>query len=145
MKDSFMDIFMKWRKRKTKEPEKEFFLCCDFGYDITSPIPSVEPVHKNFHCVVPAVVGTTVKLFPKERFEVAEFVSGITDEDGRTIGLKCRIKPDPKIIRYFKLPEDPGWETDLICDKAVFVENSKYENGKNTHNYYRLILTENPE
>ena len=46
--------------------EKEYELCCDFGYDITSPIPSAEPVHKNSHCVVPAVVGTTVELFPGE-------------------------------------------------------------------------------
>ena len=102
----------------------------------------MEPVHKNSHCVVPAVVGTGVKLFPEERHEVAEFVSGIADEDGRTIGLKYRIKTDPEITGFFGIPEDPGWEVDLICEKAVFVENSKYENGKNTHNYRRLLLTE---
>ena len=142
MKNPFMGCFMKRRKGKTEESEKEYLLSCDFGYDITSPIPSVEPVHKNSHCIVPAVVGTVVKLFPEERLEVAEFVSGITDEAGRTIGMKCRIKTDPKIIRFFGIPEDPAWEADLICDKAVFVEDSKYENGKNTHTYRRLLLTE---
>ena len=154
MKNPFRRFFTKARegkqdqagktdcKGKTKEAEKEFLLSCDFGYDITSPIPSVEPVHKNFHCVIPAVVGTVVKPFPEEGYEVVEFVSGITDEDGRTIGLKCRLRQDPRIIRYFNIPDDPMWETDLICDKAVLLENNKYENGKNTHTYRRLLLTE---
>ena len=66
--------------------KEQMFLCCDFGYDVTSPIPSAEPGHKNFHTVVPAVVGTTVKLFPNERLEVAEFVSDITNENGQTVG-----------------------------------------------------------
>ena len=137
----FIDFFMKHRKRKTKE----YLLCCDFGYDITSPMPSAEPVHKNSHCVIPAVVGTAVKLFPNERFEVAEFVSSITDEDGQTIGLKCKIKIAPKITRLFDIPEELAWEVDLICEKVVFVEDSKYENGKNTHTYHRLLLTEKQE
>lgn len=145
MKNPFSHFFMKHRKGKTEESEKEYFLCCDFGYDITSPIPSVEPVHENSHCIVPAVVGTEVKLFPGERHEVAEFVSEIMDEEGRTIGLKCRIKTDPKILRFFGISEDSAWETDLICEKAVFVEDSKYENGKNTHTYRRLLLTEKKE
>ncbi len=38
-------------------------------------------------------------------------------------------------------PEDPRWEVDLVCGKAVFAENSSYENGKNTHAYRRLLLT----
>ena len=142
MKNPFTGCFMKRRKGKTEESEKEYLLSCDFGYDITSPIPSVEPVHKSFHSIAPAVVGTVVKLFPEERLEVAEFISGITDEDGRTIGIKCRIKTDPKITMYFGIPEDPAWEVDLVCEKAVFVEFNKYENGKNTHNYRRLLLTE---
>ena len=132
---------MKHRKGKTEEAKK-YFLCCDFGYDITSPIPSVEPVHENSHCIVPAVVGTLVKLFPGERYEVAEFVSEISDDEGRTIGLRCRIKPDPEIIRFFGISEAPAWEIDLICEKVVFVEDSKYENGKNTHTYRRFLLTE---
>ena len=142
MKNPFSHFFMNHRKGKTEESEKEYFLCCDFGYDITSPIPSVEPVHENSHCIVPAVVGTLVKLFPGERHEVAEFVSEIVDEEGRTIGLKCRIKTDPKILRYFGISEDSAWDIDLICEKVVFVEDSKYENGKNTHTYRRLLLTE---
>ena len=142
MKNPFKRVFIKHRKEKTEESEKEYLLSCDFGYDITSPIPSVEPVHKNSHCDVPAVVGTMMKLFPGEGYEVAEFVSEIGDEDGRTIGLKCRIKPDPKIIEFFGITEDPAWEMDLILDKAVFVEDNKYENGKNTHTYRRLLLTE---
>ena len=36
----------------------KYSLSCDFGYDVTSPIPSVEPVHSNSHCLVPAVIGT---------------------------------------------------------------------------------------
>lgn len=145
MKNPFKGFFMKRRKGKTAGSEKEYLLCCDFGYDITSPIPSVEPVHKNSHCVVPAVVGTVVKLFPKERVEVAEFVSGITDEDGQTIGLKCRIRTDPEITGFFGIPEDPAWEVDLICEKVVFADYNRYENGKNTHNYRRLLLTEKLE
>ena len=141
MTNPFRHFFMKHRKGKTEEAKK-YFLCCDFGYDITSTIPSVEPVHKKSHCIVSAVVGTLVKMFPGERYEVAEFVSEIVDEEGRTIGLKCRIKPDPKIIRFFGISEDPAWEIDLICEKVVFVEDSKYENGKNTHTYRRLLLTE---
>ena len=142
MKNPFSHFFMKHRKGEKVESEKKYFLCCDFGYDITSPIPSVEPVHENSHSIVPAVVGTVVKLFPGERHEVAEFVSEIVNEEGRTIGLKCRIKPDPKITRFFGVSGDPAWEIDLICEKVVFVEDSKYENGKNTHTYRRLLLTE---
>ena len=142
MKKLFGGLFNKDRKKKKEEAEKEYFLCCDFGYDITSPIPSVEPIHKNSHNVVPAVVGTTVKLFPgdPERFEFADFISFIEDENGQVTGMKCRIKPDPKIIEFFGAPEDTGWEVDLICGKAVFAEDSNYENGKNTHTYRRLLL-----
>lgn len=125
--------------------QKEYYLSCDFGYDITSPIPSVEPVHNNSHCVVPAIAGTTVKLFPKERTEIAEFGSYIMDENQRIIGLKCRIKQDPKISEFFGIPEDPGWEVDLICGKDVFIDNNKYENGKNTHTYYRFLLLDTDE
>ena len=122
MTNPFRHFFMKHRKGKTEEAKK-YFLCCDFGYDITSPIPSVEPVHKNSHCTLPAVVGTVVKLFPGERYEVAEFVSEISDDEGRTIGLRCRIKPDPEIIRFFGISEAPAWEIDLICEKVVWVIN----------------------
>ena len=42
-----------------EETKKEYELSCDFGYDITSPVPSVEPrsedplfrSHQNCHCV----------------------------------------------------------------------------------------------
>ena len=122
--------------------EKEFVLCCDFGYDVTSPIPSAEPVHRNAHCLVPAVVGTTVELFPgePERFEFVEFVSFLTDENDRTVGDKCRIKPDPKILQFFGAMDDLVWEADLILGKEVWAEDSSYENGKNTHTYRRLLL-----
>ena len=62
MKNPFRRFIHKDKKEKVEE--KAYYLCCDFGYDITSPIPSIEPLHKNSHCCVPAVVGTTVKLFP---------------------------------------------------------------------------------
>ena len=90
MKNPFGRLFRRGKEEKEEREETEFTLCCDFGYDITSPIPSVEPVHKNSHCVVPAVVGTTVKLFPgdRERYEFAEFVSFLTDENGRITGIK---------------------------------------------------------
>ena len=142
MKNPFGRLFRRAEDEKEKQAEDEYTLCCDFGYDITSPIPSVEPVHKNSHCVVPAVVGSTVKLFPgdRERYEFAEFVSFLTDENGRITGIKCRIKPDPKIAKLLGWPEDAGWEADLICGKAVFAEDSSYENGKNTHTYRRLLL-----
>ncbi|MBQ3404502.1 MAG: hypothetical protein IJG63_03680 [Oscillospiraceae bacterium] len=83
-----------------------------------------------------------MKLFPgdRERYEFAEFVSFIMDENRRITGIKCRIKADPKIIRFFGCPENTGWEVDLICGKEVFVEDSNYENGKNTHTYRRLLL-----
>ncbi len=122
----------------------EYDLCCDFGYDITSPIPAVEPVHKNFHCLVPAVAGTTVELFPgvSERYEYAEFVSCLTDENSRNIGMKCRIMPSPKLMKFFGGLESMVWEVDLFCGKEVFTEDSRYDNGKNTHTYRRLLLQE---
>jgi len=122
--------------------EQKYYLSCDFGYDITSPIPSQEPVHNNSHCEVPAVVGTMVKLFPRERDEIAEFVSNILDEHQQIIGIKCIIKLDSRIVDIFGLPDDPGWEFDLICGKVVFVDDNRYENGKNTHTYRRLLLIE---
>ena len=142
MRNPFSRLLFKGKKEKRAEREKEYYLCCDFGYDITSPIPSVVPVHKNSHCIVPAVVGTTVKLFPgdRERYEFAEFVSFIIDENKQIIGIKCRIKPDPKIVKFLGCPDNPWWEVDLICGKEVFVEDSNYENGKNTHTYRRLLL-----
>ncbi len=145
MKNPFKSIYKKNQKEKTEESKKEYCLSCDFGYDITSPIPSVESVHNNSHCVVPAVAGTTVKLFPKERTEIAEFGSHILDENQRSIGLKCRIKQDPKISEFFGIPEDPGWEVDLICGKVKFIDLNKYENGKNTHTYYRFLLQDKDE
>ena len=142
MKNPFGSLLYRDRKGKKEEAEIEYCLCCDFGYDITSPIPSVVPVHKNSHNVVPAVVGTTVKLFPgdPERFEFVDFISLIEDGNGQVTGMKCRIKPDPKIIEFFGGQEDMGWEVDLICGKVFFAEDSKYENGKNTHTYRRLLL-----
>ena len=129
----------------SKKRQKEYFLSCDFGYDITSPIPSVEPVHNKSHCVVPAVAGTEVKLFPKDRGEIAEFVAPVTDENRRIIGMKCRIKQDPKLFTFLGIPEDPGWEVDLICGKDKLVEFNQYENGKNTHTYYRFLLQDKDE
>ncbi|MBR2834216.1 MAG: hypothetical protein IKE43_00675 [Coriobacteriales bacterium] len=125
-----------------EETEKEYELCCDFGYDITSPIPSVEPLHKNFHCLVPAVVGTTVELFPgePERYEFAEFVSFLMDENRRITGIKCRIKVNPRIIQFFDGLEDLEWDVDLFCGKEVLLEDNSYENGKNIHIYRRLLL-----
>ena len=133
-------MFHKYKKEKAEE--KEYYLCCDFGYDITSPIPSVEPLHKNSHCLVPAVVGTTVELFPgdPERFEFAEFVSYILDENSQINGIKCRIRPDTKIIRLYANPENLVWEVNLICGKEIFVEDNNYVNGKNTHTYRRMLL-----
>ena len=140
MKNPFRRFIHKDKKEKVEE--KAYYLCCDFGYDITSPIPSIEPLHKNSHCCVPAVVGTTVKLFPgdSERFEFAEFVSYIMDENGRAQGIKCRIRPDTKIIELLGDPENLVWEVDLICGKEIFAEDNNYENGKNTHTYRRLLL-----
>ena len=126
-------------------PEKKYYLSCDFGYDITSPIPSVEPIHQNSHCLVPAAAGTAVKLFPNERDEIAEFVSWIRDENKQIIGVKCRIRTDPEILRFFGIPDDPGWEADLICGKKIFTEESRYENGKNTHTYRSLLLLDKEE
>ena len=142
MKNVFSSFFRKDEKEKVNKEEKEYCLCCDFGYDITSPIPSIEPLHKNSHCLVPAVVGTTVKLFPgdSERFEYADFVSFITDENGQINGIKCRIRPDNKIIEFLGDPENLIWEIDLVCGKEVYVEDNNYENGKNTHTYRRLLL-----
>ena len=142
MKNVFGNFFKKVKKEKVSKGEKEYYLCCDFGYDITSPIPSIEPVHKNSHCLVPAVVGTTAKLFPgdPERFEYAEFVSFITDKTGQINGIKCRIRPDTKIAGLFGDPEDLLWEVDLICGKEVFAEDNNYENGKNIRTYRRLLL-----
>ena len=130
------------RSVRKKQMEKEYYLCCDFGYDITSPIPSVEPLHKNSYCCVPAVVGTTVKLFPgeSERYEFADFVSYIMDENRQVHGIKCRIRPDTKIIELLGAPENLVWEVDLICGKEVFAEDNNYENGKNTHTYRKLLL-----
>ena len=140
MKNPFRRFIHKDKKEKVEE--KAYYLCCDFGYDITSPIPSIEPLHKNSHCCVPAVVGTTVKLFPgdSERFEFAEFVSYIMDENGHAQGIKCRIRPDTKIIELLGDPENLVWEVNLICGKEVFVEDNNYENGKNTHTYRKLLL-----
>ena len=140
MKNPFRRFIHKDKKEKVEE--KAYYLCCDFGYDITSPIPSIEPLHKNSHCCVPAVVGTTVKLFPgdSERFEFAEFVSYIMDENGHAQGIKCRIRPDTKIIELLGNPESLVWEVDLICGKEVFAEDINYENGKNTHTYRKLLL-----
>ena len=142
MKNWINSFINKFKKEKQKEETKEYYLCCDFGYDITSPIPSVEPLHKNSHCLVAAVVGTTVELFPgdPERFEFVEFVSFIIDENRQINGIKCRIRPDTKILRFLGDPEDLEWEVDLICGKEVFAEYSNYENGKNTHTYRRLLL-----
>ncbi len=122
--------------------EEAYELCCDFGYDVTSPIPSAEPVHRNFHSVVPAVVGTTAELFPgvPERYEYAEFVSFLKDDDGQSTGMKCRIKPSPRIIRLLGGGDGPIWEVDLLFGKAVFVDFNDYKNGKNTHTYRRLLL-----
>ena len=140
MKNLFRRFIHKDKKEKVEE--KAYYLCCDFGYDITSPIPSIEPLHKNSHCCVPAVVGTTVKLFPgdSERFEFAEFVSYIMDENGRAQGIKCKIRPDTKIIELLGDPENLVWEVDLICGKEMFAEDNNYENGKNTHTYRKLLL-----
>ena len=124
------------------EQEKEYLLQCDFGSDVTSPIPSVEPVHENASALVPAVVGTTVKLFPGKRDETAEFLSYITGEDGQITGVRCCIREASGIYKFLGLPEPPGWEVDLICGKKVYVENSRYENGRNTHTYRSLILLE---
>ena len=137
-----MGIFKKKKKEKAEAAEKAYVLCCDFGYDVTSPIPSVEPLHKNYHCFVPAVAGTTVELFPNdpERYEFAEFVSFLKDESGQNAGIKCRIKPNPMIMQFFGDSEDLTWEVDLLCGKEVFVEDNKFENGKNTHTYRRLLL-----
>ena len=131
-----------YNSKNEKAGEKEYYLRYDFGYDIASPIPSAEPLHKNAHCLVPAVVGTTVKLFPgdPERFEFAEFVSFIMDENRQINGIKCRIGPDAKIARLFSDPEALVWEVNLICGKEVFAEDSNYENGKNTHTYRRFLL-----
>jgi|GEM_PF-3231385 hypothetical protein len=138
---SSLDCYDK-KDKKEQAAGAEYYLCCDFGYDVTSPIPSTEPLHKNSHSIVPAVVGTTVRLFPgeAERFEFAEFVSCIMDENGQIHGMKCRIRPDDKIIRFFGSPEDLVWEVDLIFGKEVFAEDNHYENGKNTHTYRRLLL-----
>lgn len=132
------------KAKKDKAEEKEYCLCCDFGYDVTSPIPSVEPLHKNSRCCVPAAVGTAVKLFQgdPERYEYAEFVSFITDENRQVRGIKSRIRPDTKIISLLGDREDLVWEVDLICGKEVFAEDSSYENGKNTHTYRKLLLQE---
>ena len=127
---------------------KRFYLSCDFGYDVTSPIPSEEPVRSNSHCLVPAVIGTSAELFPGERDEAAEFVSYITDEAGQTVGVKVRIGPSAKVrgfLKYMGIQDDPGWEEDLICGKEVLVEDDHYENGKNTHTYRRLILLQEKE
>ena len=131
--------------KEMEETKKEYVLCCDFGYDITSPVPSVEPVHRNSHCLVSAVVGTTVELFPgePERYEFAEFVSYITDKSGQNVGIKCRIKPNPRILEFFGGMEDQVWEADLFCGKEVWAEDNRYENGKNTHTYRRLLLKVN--
>ena len=141
MKNLFSSLFYKDKKEKVKE----YCLSCDFGYDITSPIPSTEPLHKNSHCLVPAVVGTTVELFSgePERYEFAEFVSYITDKNGQNVGIKCRIKPDPRIMKFFGGMEDQVWEADLFCGKEVWAEDNRYENGKNTHTYRRLLLKVN--
>ena len=124
--------------------EKEYELCCDFGYDITSPIPSVEPVHKNSHSVVPAVIGTTAELFPDdpERYEFAEFVSFLTDEEKENTGIRCRIGPSPELLRFFPQLEATVWEVDLLLGKAVFADDNNYSGGKNTHTYRRLLLQE---
>ena len=127
---------------KTEQTDKVYYLSCDFGYDVTSPIPSVEPVHRNSHCVVPAAAGTAAKLFPGEWNEIAEFVSRITDENGRIIGMRCRIRRDPRLLKILGLPDDPVWEGNLICGKAVLADENTYENGKNTHTYRRLLLVE---
>ena len=142
MKNIFSSIFHKDQKEKVNKEEKEYFLCCDFGYDITSPIPSIEPLHKNSHCLVPAVAGTTVKLFPgdSERFEYADFMSFLMDESGQINGIKCRIRPDNKILEFLGDPENLIWEVDLVCGKKVYVEDNNYENGKNTHTYRKLLL-----
>ena len=142
MKNVFSSFFRKDEKEKVNKEEKEYCLCCDFGYDITSPIPSIEPLHKNSHCLVPAVVGTTVKLFPgdSERFEYADFMSFLMDGSGQINGIKCRIRPDNKIIEFLGDPENLIWEIDLVCGKEVYVEDNNYENGKNTHTYRRLLL-----
>ena len=139
----FVSRFINTRKDKIEE-EKEYHLHCDFGYDITSPIPSVEPLHKNSHCIVPAVAGTTVKLFPEdpERYEFADFISYIRDENNKIDGIKCRIRPDIKIIKLLGGSEDLVWEVDLICGKIIFAEDNSYIDGKNTHTYRRLLLLE---
>ena len=84
------------------------------------------------------------RLFPgdPERFEFAEFVSFIKDENRQVRGMKCRIRPDTKIISLLGDREDLVWEVDLICGKEVFAEDSSYENGKNTHTYRKLLLQE---
>ena len=145
MKNLLKATFMKRKQDKTEEQEKKYLLVCDFGYEVTSPIPSVEPHNRNYHCEVPAVVGAEVMLFPGERLELAEFISPVTDEDGETIGIKCRIKIDPEIFRILKEPVAPGYEVDLICNKEVLIAGDDYENGKNTYTYYRLLITESPE
>ena len=145
MKEEYSRYSGMLRKGRAEETGTEYWLSCDFGYDITSPIPSVEPVHRNSHCVVPAAAGTAVKLFPGEWNEIAEFVSLITDEDGRTAGMRCRIRRDPKLIRILGLPDDPVWEGELICGKAVMADENAYENGKNTYTYHRLLLTDHLE
>ena len=142
MNELFSRFFRKGEERREEETKKGFLLVCDFGYDITSPIPSVEPVHENSHCTVPAVAGTSVRLFGEKGHEIAEFLSPITDEEGRVTGMKCRIRQDPKIYELLGIPVDPGWEVDLVCGKAWFADDSRYENGKNTHTYRRLLLTD---
>ena len=62
------------------------------------------------------------------------------DENRQVHGIKCRIRPDTKIIELFGDPENLVWEVDLICGKEVFVEDNNYENGKNTHTYRKLLL-----
>lgn len=138
--DLLKRLFRKNRKDTTVRKQKEYILSCDFGYDITSPIPSVEPVHENSHCDVPAVVGTTVKLFPPKGLEVAEFVSYLKDEDGVINGVRCRIRPDPDISVYLCIADDPAWEVDLVCGKPESIDDNRYEFGKNTHTYKRLLL-----
>ena len=124
---------------------KRFLLQCDFGFEITSPIPSIEPSRGTDSNTVPAVPGTTVKLFPGRRTETAQFTSYVVDELGIPCGIRCTVWDYPPALEAIGFPKSPVQELELMVGEKKYFDGSTYENGKRTYTFRRFILLEDAE
>ena len=128
-----------------KQSTRSFRLQCDFGFEVTSPIPSGDPSHGVDSATVPAIPGTNVKLFPGKRPEFAEFTSYVVDELGVPCGIRCTVWDYPPSFVEIGFPKSPVQELELMAGEERFFDNSIYENGKRTYTFRKFTLLEDAE